>query len=99
MEILSAILLVLAYATFATSEKARFDNYRVVSVKIADENQRLILQQFDDASDSIDILSETNDGVVEVVVAPHKLADIHDIFERNAIQSEVIHTNLQSYVN
>lgn len=91
-------MILLALASVAvlsvSAEKARFDNFRILSVKVVDEKEREFLRELDEMSDSVDILSEVGNEV-EMVVAPHKLADIGGIFERNGIQSEVKHTNFQ----
>lgn len=89
--------LVSAAVLLVSAEKARFDNYRILSVKIANEEQRLFLERLDEASDSVEVLSEAENGIAEIVVAPHKLADVDEMFERNGIQSEVNHANLQEY--
>lgn len=93
------ILLALASVTtfVVSAEKAHFDNYRILSVKIADEKQRVILRELDEMSDSLEILSEPGNGFAEMMVAPHKLAYIDDVFGRNGILSEVKHANLQEY--
>lgn len=84
-------------ALLVSAEQARFDNYRILSVKLANEQQRIFLNELAEESDSVEIITHSTNGFVEIVVAPHKIADVEDIFERNGIRSEVTHTNLQEY--
>lgn len=92
------VLLVLVggvlWSTFA--EKARFDNYRVISARIDNEQQRQLLEMLEGSSDSLQFLKPAIlHRNAELVVAPHKLADIHELFALNGIKSEVLTKNLQ----
>lgn len=91
------LALVSVAALVVSAEHARFDNYRILSVKIANEEQRVLLEELAEEFDSVEIIKHSANSFVEIVVAPHKIADIEDTFVRNGIRSEVIHTNLQEY--
>lgn len=90
-----AILLASFIDTFA--EKARFDNYRVYSVSIRDERQLNILRELEIYPDGISfrdmptIVGQT----VDLVVPPHKLAAIHELFSTFDFHSQIKTENLQ----
>lgn len=78
-----------------SAEPARFDNYRIVSVKIENDHQRKVLEEL--PSDSVEVIADQRNGFVEIVVAPHKIAHVDNVFEEKDIKSEVKHMNLQEY--
>lgn len=89
---------IVATILVASGEKARFDFYRVIEVNVANEHQRQVLEELEITSDSIQFLdSPVVKRNVELVVPPHKFADIEDIFAANRIQSEIKTFNLQEY--
>lgn len=94
------ILLALAgvFALSSSAQRVRFDNYRVISAKVETEQQRVFLEQLEATSDSLQFIQPAiiNQNV-EIVVAPHKIADLDESFELNGIKSEVKTTNLQKY--
>lgn len=88
-----AILLICFVASLA--EKARFDNYRVYSVEVENDLQFEVLQQFE--RDGISFL-ESPTGIhqtVEIIVPPHKFADIHELFETLKLKNQLEIQNLQ----
>lgn len=98
METLCILLALVSAAVFSVlAEKVRYDNYRVLSVKVANEEQRMFMQEFDETFHSARVLSERINGRAQIAVAPHKMADAVALFERNGMDSEVIHTDLQEY--
>lgn len=94
-------LVLLALASVAvllvSAEQARFDNYQILSVKIVNDQQRELIEDLDENSDSVEVVADLRNGLVELVVAPHKIADVNDMFQRIGIHSEVKHRNLQEY--
>lgn len=95
-----AVLLVLAIAALWSTwaEKARFDNYRVISVRVENDKQRRLLEDIEGNTDSVQFLKPPSlHHNAEMIVAPHKLADIDELFRRNSIHSEVLIRNLQKY--
>lgn len=95
------LLLLASSAAFLVSAgKVHFDNdQRVWSVKMANEKQRLSIEELAANSDSVQFLSKTADGISEEVDVPHEFAEVDDIFERNGIQSEIKHQDFQEYGN
>lgn len=81
----------------ALGEKARFDNYRVYSVNIENEEQLKIFQELEAHPDGILFLeSPTSVGqIVDLVVAPHKFADIDELFKEYEIKNRIKTSNLQ----
>lgn len=83
----------------ASAEKVRFDNYRVISVKVGNEGQKQLLDELEVTTDSLQFIKPAMlQRNAEIIVAPHKLADIEELFELHGIKSEVITRNLQKYV-
>lgn len=81
-----------------SAEKVRFDNYSVISVNVGNERQLQFLEQLEASSDSVQFIKPAIlQRNAEIVVAPHKLDDIAELFEINGIKSEVKTRNLQQY--
>lgn len=100
MEMRTIWLFLASSATFLVSAgKVHFGNDRVLSEKISNEKQRLLIEELDANSDSVQFLSKTANGISEIVDAPHKFAEIDDSFERNGFQREIKHQDLQEYGN
>ena len=81
----------------ALAEKARFDDYRVYSIEVENEQQLKVLKKFEDGLDGISFL-ETPTGIqqtAELLVPPHKFADIADLFEALKMKNFVKIFNLQ----
>lgn len=94
------ILLALAgvFVLSSSAQRIRFDNYRVISAKVETEQQREFLEQLEATSDSLQFIHPAiKNQYAEIVVAPHKIADLDELFELNGIKSEVKTTNLQKY--
>lgn len=92
-----AAMLVCAAAT--QSEKARFDNYRVYSVNIENDEQLEILQELENHQDSLSFLKApiSTQRNAEIIVPPQKLADVMKFFEANQLNSSIKYENLQTY--
>lgn len=80
-------------------EKARFDNYRVYSVKIANEKQLELLQNLEDAPDGIAYIEApvSMRQKAEMIVPPHKFAGVNEFFEKFGIESEIKIENIQRW--
>lgn len=87
------------FAFFAQTfgEKARFDNYRVYSINIQNENQLEVLQGLESSQDGISYIEApiTVKRAAEMIVPPHKYADISEFFEKFGIEHEIKIDNLQ----
>lgn len=78
-------------------EKAQFDSYRVYSIEVENEKQLKVLKKFEDGLDGISFL-ETPTGIqqtAELLVPPHKFADIEDMFEALELKNYVKIENIQ----
>lgn len=81
-------------------EKARFDNYRVYSVKIENEKQLELLQNLENVPDGISYIEApiSMKQKAEMIVPPHKFADVNDFFEKFGIDNEIKIENIQRWV-
>lgn len=79
------------------AEKARFDNYRVYSVKIENEKQLNVLRELEMHPDGISFMEspEAVGQVVDLIVPPHKFADIVELFEAYKMKNWIKTKNLQ----
>lgn len=94
--VLAAVLVSL---NLVSAEKARFDNYRVYSIEIANEEQLRVLQQLENRQDGLSFLIPPLNVPmrVEILVPPHKFADISELCERLGIINEIKIENLQKW--
>lgn len=78
-------------------EKARFDNYRVYSIDIKNENQLNVLRELENYPDGIlfRMMPTAVGQTVDIVVPPHKLADISELFAVYEFSSHTKTENLQ----
>lgn len=81
-------------------EKARFDNYRVYSVKIQNEKQLEELQALENSQDGITYIEAPISVMktAEILVPPHKFADVSDFFGTFDIEHEIKIHDLQRSV-
>lgn len=81
-------------------EKARFDKYRIYSIQIENEEQLEVLQQFEGVQDGLTFIeSPTMIGYnAEILVPPHKFADVSDLFENYDFKTEIKTNNVQRSV-
>lgn len=89
-----AVAILAAFFIVAFGEKIRFDNYRVYSVSIKNEEQLNVLRELQVYPDGISfrVMPTTVGQTVEIVVPPHKFADISELFSEfnNQIKTENI---------
>lgn len=95
----SVVLLFVIYFVSISCEKARFDNYRVYRVWIENQQQLELLQMLEGNQDGLTFfdLPIPSRNTAEIIVPPHKFADIVDLFEKYDIKSEIKISNLQRY--
>lgn len=91
--------LAILFACFAAclGEKARFDNYRVYSIEIENVQQLDILKQIENGQDGISFFKSPT-GIhqkIDVLVPPHKFADIHELFQELELKIDLKIENLQ----
>lgn len=95
------LALLVAGVLAVCAEKARFDNYRVYSVSIENEEHLEILREMEIQPDGIAFLESPTgvDQTVDLTVPPHKFADISELFDAYKIPNWIKSRNLQESVN
>lgn len=77
-------------------EKTRYDNYRVYKVTVKDLAALETFQQLDEFSNGITFLDEpTIHQPFHILVPPHELAHISEIFAKLLVENEQQHANFQ----
>lgn len=95
-----AFFLVFASLSMTICDKARFDNYRIYSITIETEEQLKLLQEFENHQTELVFIEPPAmvGANAEILVPPHKFADISDIFETNGLEADIKVNNLQRLV-
>lgn len=76
--------------------RARFDNYRVYSFDVENENQLSALQEIESNPDGLMYLEAPILGrTADLLVPPHKLADVKDLFKSLDLKSKLKTRNIQ----
>lgn len=98
MRSIALALICLGFAVVC-SEKARFDNYRVYSIQIENSEQLEVLKELENYQDGLLFLEApaATRKTAEIVVPPHKFADIAELFDRFQMKTEIKTENLQRY--
>lgn len=95
--------LVVIFTSFLMTfgEKARFDKYRVYSINIENEKHLEALQELENNQDGLTFIeAPTVIGTdAQIIVPPHKFADISDLFQMYDMKTEIKSNNLQRFVN
>lgn len=78
-------------------DKARFDNYRVYSVNVENDEQRKVLNELEISADGISFLEPpTNVGqIADLVAPPHKFAEIAELFNKYEVKHRIKIENIQ----
>ncbi|KAJ6647129.1 Zinc carboxypeptidase A 1 [Pseudolycoriella hygida] len=98
MKLQPVIVLLLAASCFAV--KSRYDNYKLYSMQLQNEEQAKAVVELEQNTDSYDFwsaLSLVRD--VDVMVPPHKLAEFEDFLNRFNIQFHIKVENIQKLVD
>lgn len=98
---LSKFFIFLAFCCFTLrAEKARFDNYRVYTINVDTAKQLEILRELEYRQDGISFFEPptTSHSTAELIVPPHKLADITELFDKYKISAALKIPNLQKYI-
>jgi len=93
--------LVLGCVLFAAAhnQKARYDFYHVYRLQVETNEQLTVLKQIQETSDGYIFLEPpVLSKDVEIIVPPHKLADINDIFEALKIKNQLKSRNFQKQI-
>lgn len=99
MRSLTLVIFVVCFWQIVFCEKVQYDNYRLYSVNIENVEQLNVFRELEIHSDGI-ILQAIPTGlgqIVDVIVAPHKTADISELLERYEVKNRVKCDNLQKY--
>ncbi|XP_055294901.1 zinc carboxypeptidase-like [Sitodiplosis mosellana] len=97
----------LTLAIFAVSfllvsgEKARFDDHRVYSLKIQNEKQLEALQDLENSQSGMFYLEApiSIHKLAEIIVPPHKFADMTELFDKLEIENRITVNNLQKLID
>lgn len=95
-----AFLVILISSQTIYCEKARFDNYRVYSIVIDDNEQLQVLQQLENNPDGLSFMMPPthNQSMIEIIVPPHKFAEFSELCEMFNMKKELKVENLQRFV-
>lgn len=94
-------VILLVSVVLAVGEKARFDNYRVYSIEVENDEQLQVLKELENQQHGLLFFTPptiTNTSV-ELVVPPHKFADLSELCENFQMKSEKKIDNLQRFVS
>lgn len=85
------------FVVVALSEKLRYDNYRVYSLDVVNQEQLKVLNELEAHPDGIIFLEPPTDvgQIAELLVPPHKHAAIAGLFETYAIKNRIKTSNFQ----
>lgn len=91
------LVVIFACHLLISGEKARFDNYRIWSARIQSEKQLELLQNLENSPDGISYIEApiSINRNAEMIVPPHKFADISNFFETFGIDNEIKVDNIQ----
>lgn len=97
---MKSLILAVHFACFAVvvlSREARFDNYRVYSAIVENDDQLKVLRDLENNPDGILFIEPpTATGqIADFLVPPHKLADIAELFDAFDIKNQLKTENIQ----
>lgn len=94
---LTIFIILLISSNVVIAEKARYDHYRIYSIEIANEQQLQVLKELENYQNGLLFLMPpmSIQSRIEMVVPPHKFADISELCEKYDMQNEVKIDNLQ----
>lgn len=96
----SVVLVIFASLFVVFCEKVRFDNYRIYLVHIENAEQLDVIQKLETNPDGLMFLETPTavGGFAEILVPPHKFADIKELFDMYKLKNEIRTNNLQRFV-
>lgn len=90
------VTILIASLVVVLGEKARFDNYRVYSVNIENVEQLNVLRELETYPDGISFRMMPKVGqMIDIIVPPHKLADISELFVSYKFENQIKTADLQ----
>lgn len=90
-----------AAASITSSNKARYDSFRIYRVLLETDEQVQLMQQLENRSDSYTFMGharQTNQNLT-IMVAPQKIAEMTDLMERFSIKGSVLLYNIQELID
>lgn len=95
-----AFVMIFSSILVTFGEKARFDNYRVYLIHIDNADQLKVIQDLEANPDGLLFLEvpTTIHSIAELLVPPHKFAEISEIFKKHNLKNQVRTNNLQRFV-
>lgn len=92
-------IVLLVFVVLSLSEKARFDNYRVYSIEVETDEQLKVLKEIENQQDGLLFLMPptATQTFVELIVPPHKFADISELCEKFQMKNDLKIDNLQRF--
>lgn len=96
MKLQLAVVLLMAASCFAA--KARYDNYKLYSMQLKNEEQAKAVVELEKYTDSYDFWSGPSlVRDVDVMIPPHKFAEFEDFLTRFDIEFHIKVENIQEY--
>ncbi|XP_055294946.1 zinc carboxypeptidase-like [Sitodiplosis mosellana] len=100
---MKAIVFVILSVSVASGlgEKARFDNYRVYSIEVENNEQLQVLKELENQQNGLLFLAPptATQTFVELIVPPHKFADISELCEKFRMKNDLKIDNLQRLID
>lgn len=96
MKLIVSVIFIASFVV-ALGERARFDNYRVYSIYIENEGQLQALHDLEMFPDGTSFIESPNaiHQTAELVVPPHKFADISEFLNDYEFKNHIKTKNLQ----
>ncbi|XP_017893176.1 zinc carboxypeptidase-like [Ceratina calcarata] len=94
-------LIFLAVLALATAEQVKYDNYKVFRVVPQTEEQLEAVKQLGSTSDAFSFWKEpsTLQNFADVMVAPHKIAEFHEIMKKLNMSYELYVPDVQTLID
>ncbi|XP_017472050.1 PREDICTED: zinc carboxypeptidase A 1-like [Rhagoletis zephyria] len=95
--VLIALLGLVATINCATAERVRYDNYHVFELQPQTTAQLVAIQALEGSGDSLLFLNAVHylDAKINVLVAPHRVADFLSVLQHNQIPHRLVDENAQ----
>lgn len=99
MKAFELAIFVVCFWQIVCSEKARFDNYRIYSVNIENDEQLNVLHDLQIYPDGISFraMPMAVGQNIDLVIPPHKFGDVFEIFETYKFNYRIKVENFQKY--
>lgn len=91
------LLILCCFLAIVYAEKARFDNYRVFSLKVVNKEQLDVLYTIENDSDGYLFWNSIDIGrIVDIMVPPHKFAEFSELADAYNIEHTLKVDNVQT---